>query len=104
AADGAHDRNRTVLETKHLVEATGLVKRRHQKESGARLDLMGEGFIEGDAHAHTVGIPRYGGAKELFEAGSAVAELAGLDMALYQQVEDGFNQIEPLLRGQARDH
>ena len=65
---------------------------------------MGEGFIEGDAHAHTVGIPRYGGAKELFEAGFAGAEQDELDIALHQQVEDGFNQIEPLLRGQARDH
>ena len=51
AANGAHDGNRAIFQTEHLIEAARLVERRHQEQIGAGFNLMRQRFVKADAHA-----------------------------------------------------
>ena len=56
SAGGPHNRHRTILQTVNLIQAAGLIARRHQKHIGAGFDFVGDGFVVGDFYADAAGI------------------------------------------------
>ncbi len=104
AANGAHDRNGTIFKAKHLVEAAGLVERRHQEKIRSRLDLVRKGLVEIDARRDLLRIARRRGAKKFLVARRARAEHDELNLALHQRGKNIFNQVESFLRREARNH
>ena len=97
ATGRANDRNGAVAEAVDLVQAAGLITRRHQKNIGAGLDEVGEAIVIADDRADAAWEILSQGAEHVLVAAVARAKNSQQNVFVQQFANDRRDQVEALL-------
>ena len=104
AARFADDGNGAVAQGDELAQAARFVPRRHEEHVGSGVDLVGQGFVEGDVRRYLGRMAAGQFAEGFFIAGIARPDQDQLDVVVDEFIHDARDQVQALVFDEARDH
>ena len=104
AARFADNGDGAVAQGDELAQAARFVPRRHEEHVGSGIDLMGQGFIEGNIRRYLRRMTAGQFAEGIFIACIAGPNQNQLDIVIDEFIHDARDQVQALVFDEARDH